>query len=184
MDGKGGKCIHINQLAKPSIEDERMEVFFSPSQRVEHLAGKRIGFKQKQANFPNGLGYQVGSRRLASPGNHFMDRNIQLSLLNEKVEIPTLGRTGAAGKWRFVEQGCAATRNQTNKRFADYAERLAVAEENFDKAAYKAFLVKRKTHGLNTLQKHVIELLKGMRRVTLRSTSRSVTPSFTLKAKS
>ena len=52
-----------------------------------------------------------------------MDRKIQLSLLNEKVEIPTLGRTGAAGKWRFVEQGY-------------YAEGLAVAEEHFDEAAY------------------------------------------------
>ena len=53
MDGKGGKCIQINQLAEPSIEDQRMEVFLPPNQRVEHLAGKRIGFKQKQANFPN-----------------------------------------------------------------------------------------------------------------------------------
>ena len=61
---------------------------------------------------------------------------------------------------------------ETNKRFA---------EENFDEAAYKALLFKRKTHGLNTLQKHIIEVLKRMCRVTLRSISRSSTPSFTLK---
>ena len=171
--------------------------FFPPNQRVEHLAGKRIGFKQKQANFPN-------TKFLSTW--QFCDCALFWGWLSDPWpglkgfwigNLPTFGVsswvTAACITWEPLHGSKDPVITAQRKgRDTDVGEDRRGRQMEICGAR----VLRRRTrsgrrtlwwgglHGLNTLQKHIIEVLKGMRRVTLRSISRSITPSFTLKAKS